>query len=85
MTCVAPSPELGDEKALDLFAAGQYRRVVDLLLALSDGITEHWSLPDGHYDEPQNHPARSAGRVSCPALSNTTQEEVMFKQRCAHP
>ena len=35
----APNPDLGYEKPLDLVAAGQYRRVVNLLLALAEGVT----------------------------------------------
>ena len=35
----APNPDLGYEKPLDLVAAGKYQRVVDLLLALAEGVT----------------------------------------------
>ncbi len=35
----SPNPELGYDKPLDLVAAGQYQRVIDLLLALAEGIT----------------------------------------------
>ncbi|MGI8792225.1 MAG: antitoxin Xre/MbcA/ParS toxin-binding domain-containing protein [Acidimicrobiales bacterium] len=35
----SPNPELDYEKPLDLIAAGQYQRVVDLLLALAEGMT----------------------------------------------
>jgi putative toxin-antitoxin system antitoxin component (TIGR02293 family) len=35
----SPNPELGYDKPLDLIAAGQYQRVVDLLLALAEGMT----------------------------------------------
>ena len=35
----APNPDLGYEKPLDLVAKGQYQRVVDLLLALAEGVT----------------------------------------------
>lgn len=35
----SPNPELGYEKPLDLIAAGEYQRVVDLLLALAEGMT----------------------------------------------
>ncbi|MXY73799.1 MAG: DUF2384 domain-containing protein [Acidimicrobiia bacterium] len=35
----APNPDLGYEKPLDLVATGQYKRVIDLLLALSEGVT----------------------------------------------
>ncbi len=35
----APNPDLGYEKPLDLVAAGQYQRVIDLLLALAEGVT----------------------------------------------
>lgn len=35
----APNPDLGYEKPLDLVASGQYRRVIDLLLALAEGVT----------------------------------------------
>jgi putative toxin-antitoxin system antitoxin component (TIGR02293 family) len=35
----SPNPDLGYEKPLDLIAAGQYQRVIDLLLALAEGIT----------------------------------------------
>ncbi len=35
----SPNPDLGYEKPLDLVAAGQYQRVLDLLLALAEGAT----------------------------------------------
>lgn len=35
----SPNRDLGYEKPLDLVAAGRYQRVIDLLLALSEGIT----------------------------------------------
>ncbi|HZJ28244.1 MAG TPA: antitoxin Xre/MbcA/ParS toxin-binding domain-containing protein [Acidimicrobiia bacterium] len=35
----SPNPDLGYEKPLDLVAEGQYQRVVDLLLALAEGVT----------------------------------------------
>ena len=35
----APNPDLGYEKPLDLVATGQYKRVIDLLLALAEGVT----------------------------------------------
>ncbi len=35
----SPNPDLGYEKPLDLIATGQYQRVVDLLLALAEGVT----------------------------------------------
>jgi len=35
----SPNPDLGYEKPLDFIAAGQYQRVVDLLLALAEGVT----------------------------------------------
>jgi putative toxin-antitoxin system antitoxin component (TIGR02293 family) len=35
----APNPDLGYEKPLDLVAAGQYQRVIDLLLAVAEGVT----------------------------------------------
>ena len=35
----SPNPDLGYEKPLDLIAAGHYQRVVDLLLALAEGVT----------------------------------------------
>ncbi len=35
----SPNPDLGYEKPLALVAAGQYQRVIDLLLALADGVT----------------------------------------------
>ena len=35
----SPNPDLGYEKPLDLVALGQYQRVVDLLLALAEGVT----------------------------------------------
>lgn len=35
----APNPDLGYEKPLDLVAVGKYQRVIDLLLALAEGVT----------------------------------------------
>ncbi len=35
----SPNPDLGYEKPIDLVAAGKYQRVVDLLLALAEGVT----------------------------------------------
>lgn len=35
----SPNPDLGYEKPIDLVTAGQYQRVVDLLLALAEGVT----------------------------------------------
>ncbi len=35
----SPNPDLNYEKPLDLVAAGDYQRVVDLLLALAEGVT----------------------------------------------
>ena len=35
----APNPDLGYSKPLDVVAAGEYRRVIDLLLALAEGVT----------------------------------------------
>ncbi len=35
----SPNPDLGYRKPLDLIATGQYERVIDLLLALGEGIT----------------------------------------------
>ncbi|MYG94718.1 MAG: DUF2384 domain-containing protein [Acidimicrobiia bacterium] len=35
----SPNRNLGYEKPLDLIAEGEYQRVVDLLLALAEGIT----------------------------------------------
>lgn len=35
----APNPELAYEKPLDLIAAGRYERVIDLLLAMAEGVT----------------------------------------------
>lgn len=35
----SPNPDLAYEKPLDLVAAGNYQRVVDLLLALAEGVT----------------------------------------------
>jgi putative toxin-antitoxin system antitoxin component (TIGR02293 family) len=35
----SPNPDLEYEKPLDLVASGQYRRVIDLLLALAEGVT----------------------------------------------
>ncbi len=35
----SPNPDLGYEKPLDLVASGRYQRVIDLLLALAEGVT----------------------------------------------
>lgn len=35
----SPNPDLGYDKPLDLVAAGQYQRVIDLLIALGEGVT----------------------------------------------
>jgi uncharacterized protein (DUF2384 family) len=35
----SPNVDLGYEKPLDLVAAGHYQRVIDLLLALAEGVT----------------------------------------------
>ena len=35
----SPNPDLGYEKPLDLIAQGRYRRVIDLLLAVGEGVT----------------------------------------------
>lgn len=35
----SPNPDLAYDKPLDLVAAGQYQRVIDLLLALAEGVT----------------------------------------------
>jgi putative toxin-antitoxin system antitoxin component (TIGR02293 family) len=35
----SPNPDLGYNKPLDLVAAGQYQQVIDLLLALAEGVT----------------------------------------------
>lgn len=35
----APNPELSYEKPLDLITAGRYQRVIDLLLAMAEGVT----------------------------------------------
>lgn len=35
----SPNPDLGYEKPLDLVAQGRYQRVIDLLLALAEGVT----------------------------------------------
>jgi putative toxin-antitoxin system antitoxin component (TIGR02293 family) len=35
----SPNPDLGYEKPLELVAAGDYQRVIDLLLALAEGVT----------------------------------------------
>ena len=35
----SPNPDLRYEKPLNLVAKGQYQRVVDLLLALAEGVT----------------------------------------------
>lgn len=35
----SPNPDLNYEKPLDLVATGEYQRVIDLLLALAEGVT----------------------------------------------
>ncbi|MCQ3811559.1 MAG: MbcA/ParS/Xre antitoxin family protein [Acidimicrobiia bacterium] len=35
----SPNPDLGYERPLDLVAAGDTQRVIDLLLALAEGVT----------------------------------------------
>lgn len=35
----SPNPDLGYDKPLDLVAAGHYQRVIDLLIALAEGVT----------------------------------------------
>lgn len=35
----SPNPDLGYDKPLDLIAAGQYQRVIDLLIAHAEGVT----------------------------------------------
>jgi putative toxin-antitoxin system antitoxin component (TIGR02293 family) len=35
----SPNPDLGYEKPLDLIAQGRYQRVIDLLLAIGEGVT----------------------------------------------
>jgi putative toxin-antitoxin system antitoxin component (TIGR02293 family) len=35
----SPNPDLAYEKPLDLIAEGQYQRVIDLLLAMAEGVT----------------------------------------------
>ena len=35
----SPNPDLGYEKPLDLIAQGHYMRVIDLLLAIAEGVT----------------------------------------------
>jgi putative toxin-antitoxin system antitoxin component (TIGR02293 family) len=35
----SPNPDLGYEKPLDLIAEGQHQRVIDLLLAVAEGVT----------------------------------------------
>lgn len=35
----SPNPDLGYEKPLDLVSEGRYQRVIDLLLALAEGVT----------------------------------------------
>ena len=35
----SPNPDLGYERPLDLVAAGDAQRVIDLLLALAEGVT----------------------------------------------
>jgi putative toxin-antitoxin system antitoxin component (TIGR02293 family) len=35
----SPNPDLGYEKPLDVIAQGRYQRVIDLLLALAEGVT----------------------------------------------
>ena len=35
----SPNPDLSYDKPLDVVAAGQYQRVIDLLLAIAEGVT----------------------------------------------
>jgi len=35
----SPNPDLSYEKPLDVVVAGQYQRVIDLLLAIAEGVT----------------------------------------------
>ncbi|WP_420621876.1 antitoxin Xre/MbcA/ParS toxin-binding domain-containing protein [Candidatus Poriferisodalis sp.] len=35
----SPDPDLGYRKPLDVIASGEYQRVIDLLLALAEGVT----------------------------------------------
>ena len=35
----SPNPDLGYDKPLDLITQGHYQRVIDLLLALAEGVT----------------------------------------------
>ena len=35
----SPNPDLGYEKPLELISQGQYQKVIDLLLALAEGVT----------------------------------------------
>lgn len=35
----SPNSDLAYEKPLDLIAGGQYQRVIELLLALAEGVT----------------------------------------------
>lgn len=35
----APNPDLGYEKPIDFVGTGEYQRVIDLLLALAEGVT----------------------------------------------
>lgn len=35
----SPNPDLGYDKPLDLVTEGKYQRVIDLLLALAEGVT----------------------------------------------
>lgn len=35
----SPNPDLGYDKPLDVIAEGRYQRVIDLLLALAEGVT----------------------------------------------
>jgi len=35
----SPNPDLGYDKPLDLIAQGRYQRVIDLLLAIAEGVT----------------------------------------------
>jgi putative toxin-antitoxin system antitoxin component (TIGR02293 family) len=35
----SPNPDLGYEKPLDVIARGEYRRVIDSIMALAEGVT----------------------------------------------
>lgn len=36
----SPNPDLGYEKPLDVIARGNYRKVIGVILALAEGVTE---------------------------------------------